>query len=180
MCVLVYSILSLISLLTSYLHLLTQSFQARSSVTGAHIISTMKPQVLLLQQGPEYQREIFDDLYKGLCSQIEEHYTVIKANSLTIGHLAHSKAIIVTDGGLSKKKNKNFHVRLSEYAKTGGTVILACLFSSFTCGPDFDSMSQTMNLAWSWGDYHVCISYSQSFLPRNASFASTRCMETSY
>ena len=121
-------------------------------------MSTMKPQVLLLQLGPEYQREIFDDSYKNLCSRIEKNYTVIKANSLTIGSLAHSKAIIITDGGLSKKKNKNFQIRLSEYAKTGGTVILACLFSSFTCHPDFDSMSRTMDLAWGWGDYHVCIS----------------------
>ena len=72
----------------------------------------MKPQVLLVQLGEEDEGDTFDDtfddLYSGLCNEIEEHYTVIKAKSLTTEYLAHSKAIIVTDGGLSKKKNQNF------------------------------------------------------------------------
>lgn len=60
----------------------------------------------------------------------------------------------MTDGGLSKKKYKNIRIRLSGYAKAGGTVILACLFSNFVSGPNFASMCQNMDLPWGWGDYH--------------------------
>lgn len=114
----------------------------------------IKPQILLLQLGEVYQGEIFNDIYIGLCTKIEEHYKVIKTKTLTTEHLAHSKAIIVADGGLSKNKHRNIQNRLSEYAKSGGTVILACLFSSFVRGPDFASMCRTMELPWGWGDYH--------------------------
>lgn len=86
----------------------------------------MKPQILLLQLGEEYQKDIFKNLYTSLCTKIEKHYTVIKTTSLTTEHLARSEAIVVTDGGLSKKKYKNSQIRLSEYAKAGGTLILAC------------------------------------------------------
>ncbi|KAF6228224.1 hypothetical protein HO133_007954 [Letharia lupina] len=118
-------------------------------------MSVTKPQILLLQLGEAYEKEIFDDLYSGLCTKIEEHYTVIKTSSLTTEHLAHSEAIVVTDGGLSRKKHRTtIQVRLSEYAKAGGTVILACLFSSFVSGPEFAGMCRSMNLPWDWGDYH--------------------------
>ena len=114
----------------------------------------MKPQILLLQLGEEYQKDNFNDLYTSLCTKIEEHYTVIKTASLTTERLARSEAIIVTDGGLSKKKYKNVQIRLSEYAKAGGTLIFACLFSSFVSGPNFNTMCRNMELTWGWGDYH--------------------------
>lgn len=117
-------------------------------------MAVTKPQITLLQLGESYQRGIFDDLYTGLCTKMEEQYALIKSPSLTTEHLAYSKAIIVTDGGLSQKKNKSIQVGLSQYAKNGGTVILACLFSSFVRGSDFAVMCQNMQLHWGWGDYH--------------------------
>lgn len=111
-----------------------------------------KPQILLLQLGD--QEDLFNNLYTGLCTKIQSKYTVVKTSSLTAEHLAHSEAVIETDGGLSKKKYKNIQIRLSEYAKAGGTVILACLFSNFVSEPDFDFMCQNMDLPWGWGDYH--------------------------
>lgn len=113
-----------------------------------------KPQILLLQGGEAYQGDIFDDMYAGLCTKMEERYTIIKTKWVTTEHLAHSTAVIVTDGAISKKRCKNIQIRLSEYAKAGGTVILACLFSSFVSGPDFASMCRNMGLPWGWGDYH--------------------------
>lgn len=113
-----------------------------------------KPQILLLQLGEPYEGNIFKNLYTDLCTKIEEHYTVIKTKSLTTEHLAQSKTIIVTDGGLSKNKRKNVQIRLSEYAKAGGTVMLACLFSSFVSPPDFTSICRNMDLPWGFGDYH--------------------------
>lgn len=85
---------------------------------------------------------------------MEKHYTITKTTSLTKEHLAHSKAIVVIDGGLSQKKYKNTQIKLSEYAKVGGTVILACLFSNFVSIPNFDKLCQNMDLPWGWGDYH--------------------------
>ena len=117
-------------------------------------MAVTKPQITLLQLGEPYQRGIFDDLYTRLCTKIEEQYALIKSPSLTTEHLAYSKAIIVTDGGLSKKKNKNIQVGLSQYAKNGGIVILASLFSSFVRGSDFAEMCQNMQLPWGRGDYH--------------------------
>ncbi len=113
-----------------------------------------KPQILLLQLGDAYQRNIFNGLYTALCTKLEEHYTVIKTNSLTTDHLTHSEAIIATHGDLSEKKYKNAHIELSEYAKAGRTVILACLFGSFGSRPNFANMCQNMHLPWEWGDYH--------------------------
>ena len=117
-------------------------------------MQVMKPQILLLQLGEAYQRDTFNDLYAGLCLKLEEHYTVIKTGSLTAEHLTHSEAIVVIDGGLSQKRHKNIQTRLSEYAKSGRTLILGCLFSNFVSGSNFDSMCQNMQLPWGWGDYH--------------------------
>lgn len=114
----------------------------------------IKPQILLLQLGDQSQKEIFNDLYSGLCTKFEEHYTVVKTGYLTKEHMINSRAIVITDGGLSKKKLKNIQTRLSEYARAGGTLILACLFSSFVSGPNFNSMCLNMGLPWGWGDYH--------------------------
>ena len=114
----------------------------------------MPDQILLLRLGEAYQKEIFNDLYADLCSKIREHYDLIDTSWLTTEHVTCSKAIIVSDGGLSNKKYKNIQIRLSEYAKAGGTVILACLFSSFVSEPRFASMCRNMQLSWGWGDYH--------------------------
>ena len=113
-----------------------------------------KPQVLLLLEPVDEYDDLFDHMYTGLCIKIEEHYTVVKTTSLTEQHLIQSEAVIITHGNLTKKKRKNIQIRLSAYARAGGTVIFACQFSNTFSGPNFDIMCRNMGLSWGWGDYY--------------------------
>ena len=115
-------------------------------------MSVSKPQILLLQLGNQFQIDTFNHSYTGLCTKMEEQYTVTKASSLTEEHLAQSKAIILVDGGLTRSTERSTQIKLSEYAKAGGSLIFACLFSSFTYRSSFNKMCETMNLPWGRGE----------------------------
>ena len=119
-----------------------------------------KPQVLLAQLGDEMQTGVFEDLYAALRAKIETNYDLVKKTTVPtlINHLfqpqPQPQAVLVIDGGLSKQKFKKVQIKLSEYAKAGGAVIMCCLFSSFVSQPDFTTLMQNMDLDWDWGDYH--------------------------
>ncbi|CAJ2502205.1 Uu.00g095990.m01.CDS01 [Anthostomella pinea] len=115
-------------------------------------MAATKPLVLLLQSGDGWQG-LFD-LYKALYTKIEEDFTIIQTKSLTTQHLAVAKAVIDFDGGLPQKKHKNIQIHLDHYVRTGGTLILACLFTSFVRPDDFEHLCQEMSLPWTYGDYH--------------------------
>lgn len=101
-----------------------------------------KPQVLLLHK--DQSDAPLDDF------DADFPYTVNKTTSLTTEHLTHSEAIFVINRDFSKKKQKNIQIRLSEYAKAGGKVILAYASISVVVDPDFASMCRNMELPWGW------------------------------
>jgi len=127
-------------------------------------MAATKPDILLLQLGDEIQVSIFNDLYSALCQNFEAHYNLIKVstsaaatNALLKPGPRQPKAVLVVDAGLAKRKNKVVQNKLINYAKTGGTLLFCCLFTSFVPPPNFSAMSRSMELGWGFGDYHRTI-----------------------
>ena len=114
----------------------------------------VKPQVLILQLGDEYQKSLLDSMYSGLLSKMAAKYTITRTASLSGAHLSQSKAVLVSDGGLAQRKHRSVQIQLSVYAKAGGTVLLTCQFCSFVTTPEFSTMCRNMGLRWKTGDYH--------------------------
>lgn len=125
----------------------------------ANNIPSSKPQVLLAQLGDE-QHSLFEDLYSNLLENIRIDYEIIKADSAAalVQHVSNPcpqlKAALIVQGDLSQKKLKKVQVKLSQYVKAGGAIIMCCLFSNFVSTPNFVALMQNMDLEWGWGDYH--------------------------
>lgn len=113
------------------------------------------PQILLL---PLEQEEMFNELYGDFCSDISAQFSSIRKTTVddAYTYLSGTKpsAVLVVDGGLASKRNTHLHQSLARYAKAGGTVIFACLFSSFVRPADLDSLFKKFQLEWTGGDYH--------------------------
>ncbi|KAJ7491054.1 hypothetical protein FB451DRAFT_630247 [Mycena latifolia] len=64
-------------------------------------------------------------------------------------------AVFVTDPGISEPKHANVLAKLVEYAKSGGSVVLGGLFSSFIAPPKLASFFRdAWGLSWAMGSYH--------------------------
>lgn len=65
------------------------------------------------------------------------------------------KAILVTDEGLTKTKNRVVRERVVSYVRDGGLVIFGLHFSNSTRMDVFDTFfNETFDLPWQHGDYH--------------------------
>lgn len=65
------------------------------------------------------------------------------------------KAIIVTDEGLTKTKNKAVLDMVLSYIRNGGLVIIGLHFPNFTAMDVFDRFfNESLGLPWKHGDYH--------------------------
>jgi hypothetical protein len=64
-------------------------------------------------------------------------------------------AVLVTDASLLGAKNKDVAKKLVEYARSGGTVICGCNFSSFAPPNKFDAFfDKIWGVGWKFGSYH--------------------------
>ncbi|KAF6758600.1 hypothetical protein DFP72DRAFT_887645 [Ephemerocybe angulata] len=95
---------------------------------------------------------------KLLAKAISTKYRVIKTTEprdaiqkLSTPGLA---GVIVTDGGAAKRSAEAVLKKLAEYAKSGGTVIAGCAFSSFVSEDEFRAFFRAFGLAWKRGAYH--------------------------
>ena len=119
-----------------------------------------KPRVLLVQLGDSMQTSFFYDMYLALLSEIGKLYEVIKKDTAAtiIQYLSQPNlqlnGVLVVDGGLVQPRFKKVQIKISEYAKAGGSVIMCCLFSSFVSPSHFDASARDMGLKWESGDYH--------------------------
>lgn len=125
--------------------------------------TTSTPEVLLLKEflarGEEGDRS-FRDIYGLLKTNIKTKYRTQKKRC---GKAARSSltgrkpmVILSVDAGLLGKRKSyiDFQLELVEYVRTGGTLILACLFSGNASLDLHDAMLARFGLPWKYGDYH--------------------------
>ena len=87
-------------------------------------------------------RDFLDETYSSLIKSLEESTKLQRAKSSSdaIRYLeTHTpKAIIVTDEGLTKKKNRAVLERVQSYVKNGGLVVFGLHFPNFIRKDVFD------------------------------------------
>ncbi|KAL6301888.1 hypothetical protein BKA93DRAFT_442434 [Sparassis latifolia] len=100
--------------------------------------------------------ELHGHLLTALRAKAEVHEVTSSGNAIQrLSTAPHPKAIIVTDAGVTERKNNKVLAKLVEYVTSGGTIIFACQFSSFVRPVDMNSMFQkSWNLPWNAGSYH--------------------------
>ena len=113
------------------------------------------PQILIVLLA---QKELFDDMYGPFCSRLSTQFSFVRKNTIDDAYTylsgANPSAVLVADGGLASKQNGHLQKSLVRYAKAGGTVLFACLFSSFVRPLDLVSLFKKFELEWTGGDYH--------------------------
>jgi len=86
----------------------------------------------------------------------------------------NAKAIVVTDEGLTKAKNKPVLDKVVSYLRNGGLVIIGLHFPNFTIMDVFNQFfRKAFGLPWMRGDYHRTFQFDpSSTLPANVASAS--------
>ncbi|KAL8630069.1 hypothetical protein Q9189_004205 [Teloschistes chrysophthalmus] len=121
-------------------------------------MSDSSAQVLFLRLEDYEQPEFFDDLYRGICSQISAKYTtmVVKDAPDVQGLLSSPslKVILIVDSTLSQGKFTALQKQLARFVKAGGVLVVCCFFSNSVCPPNAHKMWKNFDLPWTYGDYH--------------------------
>ncbi|TAQ87603.1 hypothetical protein B7494_g4057 [Chlorociboria aeruginascens] len=130
--------------------------------------ATAPPSILLLSLD---KQPYFDDMYSHFLATIRAHAAIIEASSpdtaLEYISLARNLvAIICTDAAISQPPlpsplsiksttpMSTLQTTLVNYVKSGGTMIMGCMFSSFAKPEEFRGyMGREWGLGWRFGDY---------------------------
>lgn len=116
-------------------------------------------QVLFLKLSPEYD-SIFNDLYAPVEAKIKTDFQTQEQRSIggarTYLSTTRPLVILAVDAGLlgNTSEHGQFQKELASYVSSGGTLIMACLFSSFARPPQLDAFYTRISLPWRVGDYH--------------------------
>lgn len=116
-------------------------------------------QVLFLKLSPEYD-SIFNDLYSPVEAKIKTDYQTQEQRSIgdarTYLSTARPSAILAVDAGLlgNTYEHGKLQKEVAKYVSGGGTLIMACLFSSFARPPQLNAFYTRIGLPWRVGDYH--------------------------
>lgn len=115
-----------------------------------------KPEILFLSLA---FRSFLDEIYSSLIDDLDRHAHLKRAKAAggAIRYLEanNPKAILVTDEGLTKAKNRPVLDKVVSYLLNGGLVIIGLHFPSFTAMDVFDKFfGKAFGLPWVHGDYH--------------------------
>lgn len=122
-------------------------------------MSEVPQHVLFLKLSPEYD-SIFTDLYAPVEAKIKTDYQTQEQRSIggarTYLSTTRPLAIIAVDAGLlgNTYEHGRLQKEVAKYVGTGGTLIMACLFSSFARPPQLNAFYARIGLPWRVGDYH--------------------------
>src|SRR5450432_2954643 len=118
--------------------------------------SVERPDILLLSLAFQ---SFLDDTYSTLIDSLDKCAQLKRAKSPNgaIRYLQanNPKAILVTDEGLTKTKNRAVLEEVQSYLGNGGLVIFGLHFNNFTRMDVFDKFfNESLGLPWRHGDYH--------------------------
>jgi hypothetical protein len=115
-----------------------------------------KPEILFLSLAFQ---SYLDEAYSSLIDDLDKHACLKRAKAAAgaIRYLEanNPKAILVTDEGLTKAKNRSVLDKVVPYLWNGGLVIIGLHFPHFTTRDVFDKFfGSAFGLSWLRGDYH--------------------------
>lgn len=114
-----------------------------------------KPVVLLISLE---EHPWFEEAYASFLNQLNELATIQRAQTRTLVSRAlsedHPKAVLLTDGALTKRKFRQVWEEVLSYVRDGGTAVCMGLFSSFTRPPDFGPFFHRAGLPYEHAEYH--------------------------
>ena len=114
-----------------------------------------RPNIFLLSLAMQtFLNEYYAFLFDSLSKSVELKRAKSVTGAIRYLETNNPKAILVTDEGLTKKKNKPVLPKLVSYLQNGGLVIVALHFPSFTNMDRFDNFFEFFQLPWKHGDYH--------------------------
>lgn len=118
--------------------------------------SADRPEILLLSLSFQ---DFFDESYSSLIDSLYKsaHLKRAKTAGAAIQYLEanNPRSILVTDEGLTKKKNKAVLDKVVSYVHNGGLAIAGLLFPSYTKKDVLDNFfTKSFGLPWQHGDYH--------------------------
>lgn len=128
-----------------------------------------KPRVLLVSlNSPPY----FDDMYEGFIDALAEKAHVQRTkNPNTVRHILaeRPKAVLLTDGALTKPENVSVWISVLDYVHGGGRAICMGMFSSLVSPPDLDPFFARSGLPWEMGAYvRTTVSLCRANIPPTA------------
>jgi hypothetical protein len=111
--------------------------------------------MLLALDGDDMTERYSESLIAGIRAKLE----LVKAvtSDLALRHLASPDlaGVLVTDAGITNRKNANILRKLVEFTKSGGSVVLGGAFSSHVRPLDLNSFfEKSWGLTWKSGPYH--------------------------
>ena len=140
--------------------------KAKANKTGSRSAPTTKvengkPFVLLISLQNE---SFFDDIYGHMLAALHAQHDVTQALSAShaLECLAMPKlvAVLVTDAGITEKRNQKVVSALVDFARNGGHVVVGCLFNNFITGDGFHRFFENgWGLPWHRGSYHRTTHY---------------------
>lgn len=117
-----------------------------------------KPKIVLLSlERQPWMDEMYGALFTALRDKadVTEITTPEEADDLFLTSTNKPNIIIATDASLTNAKFRKQQDAAVTYVRShGGTLLLACLFSSFAPPPDIKTFFAALGLAWESGDYH--------------------------
>ncbi|KAF8061751.1 hypothetical protein FPV67DRAFT_1452635 [Lyophyllum atratum] len=91
-----------------------------------------------------------------LCDKVNTYQALTASDALSKLHLANLAGVFVTDAGIVKPEHAPVLSRLVEYVKSGGSVVVGGLFSTFVLAEDMNAFfKNTWGLPWKGGSYHL-------------------------
>jgi len=114
------------------------------------------PEILLLSLAfKTYLDEMYSSLIDSLSTSAQLKRAKSSNGALRYLEANSPKAILVTDEGLTKTKNRAVLEKVESYVRNGGLVIFGLHFPSFIRMDVFDKFfDESFGLPWKRGDYH--------------------------
>jgi len=162
--------------------LVSKTEQKAKSPAKTTIPASSRFVLLLSLENQEFFSSIHEHFLKAICAKVK----VVQAKSLTEALPLLSSpdlaAVLVTDPGIVKRKNKKAATKLAEYVKSGGSAAIGGNFASFVSGREMEAFfRQTFDLSWTYGAYHrttFVLNPSNEVAARNPSLANAYSMKT--
>lgn len=125
--------------------------EAGPSKTDVKLASVM----LLSLDNQDFFEKIHEHLLTALRSKARVSQVLTKTQALKELSSPDLTAVLITDPGISERKNAEVLTQLVAFVKSGGAVVIGGLFSSFITPPNMDKFFlQGWGLPWKMGDYN--------------------------
>ncbi|KAF8894849.1 hypothetical protein BD779DRAFT_1503236 [Infundibulicybe gibba] len=131
--------------------------QITTEVPSRMVLATNQNRFVLLLslENEDYFARVHSHLLRALNSKIRVQQAFRATAALPLLDSPDLAGVFVTDPGVARRLNKKVLIKLVEYAKAGGNVVIGGFFSTFISSGEFDSFfNKAWSIPWTQGSYH--------------------------